>query len=107
MPPPGDGLPLDAAIVRNLAVLRGRPRRGFKRQRNSRPKARVRAVVIVTRNPFKERSFQVVLGKRNQEVRELLPARTLQRIRNMSLASARARVRSTRTPMASRAWCSS
>ena len=69
-------LRLDAAIVGNLVALRGRLRNRFERQRNARPKALVRAAVIVMRDPLKERAFQVVLGKRNQEVQALLPGRT-------------------------------
>ena len=60
---PRNRLRPDVAIVGNLVALRGRLRNRFKRQWNARPKALLRAAVIVMRDPFKERAFQVVLGK--------------------------------------------
>ena len=64
-----------AAIIRNLVAARGRLWNWRERYWNTRPKTLVWTAVIVMRDPLKKRAFQVVLGKRDDEVQALTPCR--------------------------------
>ena len=94
----------NAATTRNLVALRGWFRKRFKRKWNSRPQTLVWTAVIVVCDPLVKGPLQVLLGKRNDEVKALSPYCAHNSLAITIAFGARTGVLSTRTPMVSTAW---